>query len=65
MTRPGTTWERAPKTAWERKWPMRWRAPTAQGRRVLRIEPSGAVTVTGRKLPSLLGTWGLMAQARG
>ena len=40
------------------------RAATAAGHRGLRIEPSGAVTVSGRKLPSLWGTSGQIAHFR-
>ena len=60
MTRSGSAWASAPMTAEGRKWPTRWRPATAAGNRAFRIEPSGAVTWTGRKLPSLLGTSGEM-----
>ena len=60
-TRPGMIPARAPNTAWGRKWPTMCRAATAAGHRGLRIEPSGAVTSSGWKLPSLWGTSGQMA----
>ena len=43
-----------------RKWPTRWRPPTADGYPALRILFGGASTFTGRKLPSLLGMSGAM-----
>ena len=42
-------------------WPIRWRAATAAGSWQFRIEPSGAVVVTGRNAPSLCGTSGFSA----
>src|SRR5262249_15976015 len=53
ITRPGRTRSRAPKTACGMEWPAIWRGATAGGKRQLKIDPSGAVTDTGRKLPSL------------
>ena len=40
-------------------------APTAQGNWAFKIHPSGAVTVIGRKLPSLFGISGLIAHFSG
>ena len=60
ITRFGSACASAPMTAEGRKWPTRWRPATAAGKRAFRIEPSGAITRTGRKLPSLFGTSGEM-----
>ena len=59
--RSGIALASAPKIALGTKWPTRWREATAAGGRQLRIDPSGAVTWTGRKAPSLWGTSGLIA----
>ena len=61
MTRSGMISLKAPRTACGRKWPTMWRAATAAGNRGLRMLPSGAMVLTGRKLPSLWGTSGQMA----
>ena len=39
-------------------WPTVWRAATAHGRLTLRMQPSGALTVSGAREPALLGTSG-------
>ena len=44
-----------------RKCPITWRDATGAGCSQLRIEPSGAVTCTGRNAPSLCGTSGATA----
>jgi hypothetical protein len=48
-------------TADGRKWPTRWRPATADGYWAFRMQPSGATTLTGRKLPALFGTSGEIA----
>ena len=58
ITRSGTASPRAPKRTSGRKCPMTARAPTETGNLALRIDPSGALTFIGRKLPSLFGTSG-------
>ncbi len=45
-------------TASGRNSPIRWRLATGAGRTALSSEPSGAVIVTGRNDPALLGTCG-------
>ena len=51
----------APKMMPGRKCPITWREATGAGCSQLRIEPSGAVTCTGRNAPSLCGTSGATA----
>ena len=54
-TRSGIAWCRQPNTRSGSMWPMTWRAATGQGRGTLRMEPSGADTVSGASEPALLG----------
>ncbi len=61
ISRPGIAFASAPKIVHGSMWPIRWRAATAAGSRQFRIEPSGAVVVTGRNAPSLCGTSGFSA----
>jgi hypothetical protein len=61
ISRSGIALASAPKMRLGRKWPIRWRAPTGAGNVAFRMQPSGAVTWTGRKLPSLCGISGEIA----
>ena len=47
------------KTAPGTKWPSTCRPATGAGQRAFRMQPSGAVTRSGRKAPALLGMSGL------
>ena len=60
-TRSGSASASAERTSAGRKCPVSARAPPAAGWRELRMEPSGAVTASGAKLPSLFGTAGQSA----
>ena len=64
MARSGSTGLSAASTMPARKWPNRWRAAVGAGCRQLSTLPSGARTVTARKLPSLFGTSGASATLR-
>jgi hypothetical protein len=58
ITRSGITFASALITIIGRKCPVSARAPPAAGGVELRMQPAGAVIVTGRSTPSLFGTWG-------
>jgi hypothetical protein len=49
------TWARQPNTTSGSIWPVTWRMQTAAGLRALRMQPSGADTVSGSSEPALLG----------
>ena len=61
ITRPGRTGASAPKMIPGRKCPTTCRPATGAGGWALSRQPGGAVTVTGRKEPSLFGTSGQSA----
>ena len=61
IRRPGIAGASAWKITLGRKCPITWREPTAAGGVQFRIDPSGAVTRTGRNEPSLCGTSGASA----
>ena len=54
-TRSGMAWARQPNTTSGSIWPVTWRMHTAAGLRALRMQPSGADTVSGASEPALLG----------
>jgi hypothetical protein len=55
-TRPSLACSRQPSMTSGSIWPITWRVATAQGGGALRIEPAGAVTLTGASEPALFGT---------
>ena len=61
IKRSGIAPASAPKIKPGKKCPIKCRAATGAGCNALRMLPGGAVTVTGRKLPSLCGTSGAIA----
>ena len=61
ITWSGIACARAPWTTAGSHWPTICRPATGAGGWQLRIDPTGAVMVTGRKLPSLFGTSGARA----
>ena len=58
MSLPGSALASAVNTAVGTKWPTVCRAATGAGSLAFRMLPAGALTCTGRKLPSLCGTSG-------
>jgi hypothetical protein len=61
INRPGNALDSAAKITLGIKWPITCRLATGAGSSALRMLPGGALTCTGRKLPSLCGTSGQMA----
>jgi len=61
-TRSGITWARQPKIRSGSIWPTVWRADTGSGRCTLRMDPTGALTVTAESDPALQGTSGATMQ---
>ena len=63
-TRSGIAWRRQPNTTSGSIWPMTWREATGAGFGALRIEPSGADTVSGASEPALFGMRAATMQPR-
>ena len=63
-TRSGIAWARQPNTTSGSIWPMMWRMQTAAGLAALRMQPSGADTVSGASEPALLGMRAATMQPR-
>ena len=60
-TPPGTVPSSAPSTTSGSMCPITWRSATGASRGALTMDPSGAVTAKGARLPALFGTSGAIA----